>query len=188
MIKTIYCSIAEFINGIIWLVVKSNDSRIGQHLRRKIYGTSCNIDTDVFIKNKSNFSAGYNTAIYHGSYILNTSGKFYIGDNSHLGAYCYVNVCYGSVVIGNDVAIGPGVKIFAYSNHFRKGKKISREKLTADILIKNNVFIGANTCILPGTIINDNVVVGAGAVVKGELKSNIIYAGVPCRQIKKNWY
>lgn len=55
--------------------------------------------------------------------------------------------------------------------------------LLAPIIIGNNVFIGYGVIVLPGTMIGDNVIVGAGSVIKGELKSNSIYAGVPAKYI-----
>jgi len=51
------------------------------------------------------------------------------------------------------------------------------------ILIGNNVFIGYGAIILPGSRIGDNVIVGAGSIVKGNLKSNSVYAGVPVKYI-----
>ena len=56
--------------------------------------------------------------------------------------------------------------------------------LFKEIIIGNNVFIGLNSIILPGTVIEDNVIVGAGSIVKGQLKKNSIYAGVPVKYIK----
>lgn len=111
-----------------------------------------------------------------------------MGNNSHLGAFCYVNVCYGNVSIGDHVAIGPGTKLIAYSNYYQQGKKVTEEKITKDVIINNNIFIGANCTILPGSIINSNVVIGAGSVVRGTLDANSIYAGVPCKKIKSGWY
>lgn len=51
------------------------------------------------------------------------------------------------------------------------------------IVIGNNVFLGYGTVILPGTIIGDNVIVGAYSVVKGELISDSVYAGIPAKYI-----
>jgi len=167
---------------------RNSDSTIASFLRRKMYRTACMIDTSVFIKNKKNFISGEGSCLYHGCYILNTNGKFVIGNNSHLGAFCYVNVFNGTVSIGDDVAVGPGTKIFAYANHYQRAKKVTDTKITKDIIIKNNVLIGANCTILPGTIIQDNTVIGSGSIVKGELQGNSIYAGVPCRKIKSGWY
>jgi acetyltransferase-like isoleucine patch superfamily enzyme len=51
------------------------------------------------------------------------------------------------------------------------------------IKIANNVFIGYGAVILPGTVIEDNVIVGAGSIARGRLKTNSIYAGVPTKFI-----
>lgn len=51
------------------------------------------------------------------------------------------------------------------------------------IIIGNNVFIGFGVVILPGSRIGDNVIVGAGSIVKGNLKSNSVYAGSPVKYI-----
>lgn len=165
-----------------------NQSRIGQRLRAKYYRTRCNIDTGVIIHNPENFRAELDSSLYHACYVLNTQGRFSMGRRSHLGAFCYVNAALGQVTIGDDVAIGPGTRIIAHSNHFESGKKVTEVRATADINIGNNVFIGANCTITPGTTIGDNVVVGAGAVVKGNLKENSIYAGVPCKLVRSGWY
>lgn len=187
MLRLIY-DCPNFLGQCIAGIFKQNDSQIAAFVRKKIYNTACIIDANVTIKNRRNFKAGKNSALYYSCYILNTFGNVSIGVNSHLGAFCYVNACYGKVTIGDDVAIGPGTKIFAYSNHYKKGQKVTDEKIVRNIVIGNNVFIGSNCSILPGSVIGDNVVVGAGAVVKGELKPNAIYGGIPCKKIKNSWY
>lgn len=50
--------------------------------------------------------------------------------------------------------------------------------------MENNVWIGRVSILLPGTVIGNNVVVGANSVVSGILKSNSLYAGSPVRYIK----
>jgi len=167
---------------------RNNSSSLASACRRRLYRTPCEVDTGVFITNIDNFSSGAESCLYHACYILNHHGRFTMGRRSHMGAFCYVNVCYGTVSIGDDVAIGPGTKVIAHSNHYLPGRKVTEERITADVVIGNNIFIGANCVILPGTVIRDNVVVGAGSIVKGELESNTIYAGAPCRKIKSGWY
>jgi acetyltransferase-like isoleucine patch superfamily enzyme len=178
----------EFIWQGIIAAVRSNDSRLAAWLRQKIYRTTCRIDTEVFITNRNNFHAGRGCWLYHGCYILNHHGYITMGNDSHLGAFCYVNVCHGEVRIGDDVAVGPGTKIIAFSNHYAQGKKVTEERRTGDIVIGNNVLIGANCTILPGTTIQDNVVVAAGAVARGVLECDSIYGGVPCQRLKAGWH
>ncbi|MBF6648735.1 DapH/DapD/GlmU-related protein [Methylobacter sp. BlB1] len=62
-------------------------------------------------------------------------------------------------------------------------KDLKKTDLIKRIIIGNNVFIGFNVTILLGTKIGNNVIVGAGSVVKGELMSNSVYAGVPAKYI-----
>lgn len=168
--------------------IRQNESSCAASLRRWLHGSHCHIDTHVLIVSRHRFHAGISSALYHGTYILNSHGQFVLGDNSHLGAFCYVNACYGRVVIGNHVAIGPGTKIFSYSNYYRHASNVTDEKITADVTIGNNVFIGANCVVLPGSRIGDNVVVGAGSVVKGALIDDAVFAGAPCRVIREGWY
>lgn len=51
------------------------------------------------------------------------------------------------------------------------------------IVIGKNCFIGYQSCILPGTTIGDNVVVGARSVVKGIIPNDVVVAGVPAKVI-----
>ena len=45
--------------------------------------------------------------------------------------------------------------------------------------------IGANSTILPGSIIEKGCVIAAGSVVKGTCKTNRLYAGVPAKEIRQ---
>ena len=52
-----------------------------------------------------------------------------------------------------------------------------------DIIIGDNCFIGYRATILKGTTIGDNCIIWGGAIVKGNIPSNTVWAGVPARQI-----
>ena len=64
------------------------------------------------------------------------------------------------------------------------GYDVGAYRNPADIHIGNNVFIGMRSILLPGTTIEDDVVVAAGSVVKGYLPRGGVYAGVPARRIR----
>ena len=57
-------------------------------------------------------------------------------------------------------------------------------EITKPIVIGNNVFIGVNCIILPGTKVGNRCIIGAGAVVKGDFPDNSVIAGVPAKKIK----
>lgn len=181
-------ALAGFVQGALLSVALHNRSALGARVRARAYRTRCLVDTGVVVVNPDNFHADPESALYHACYILNPHGSVRLGRNSHLGAFCFVNACYGSVEIGTGVAIGPRTSIFSYSNHYARGRKIIEEHVTSDVSVGNNVFIGAHCVVLPGSSIGSNVVVGAGSVVRGNLPSNGIYAGTPARSIKSGWY
>ena len=49
--------------------------------------------------------------------------------------------------------------------------------------IGNNVFIGAESVVLPNVTIGDNVVIGANSTVTKDIPSNSVYAGNPAKFI-----
>ena len=51
--------------------------------------------------------------------------------------------------------------------------------------IGNNVQIGANSVVLKGVTIGDNVIIGALSLVKDDIPSNSIAVGSPCKVIKR---
>ena len=53
------------------------------------------------------------------------------------------------------------------------------------MIIGKRVWVGANVTILPGVVIGENTVIGAGSVVTKELPSNSVAAGVPAKVKKK---
>ena len=53
------------------------------------------------------------------------------------------------------------------------------------IVIGDDVWIGANSVILPGVTIGDNSVIGAGSVVTQDIPANSVAYGVPCRVIRE---
>lgn len=53
------------------------------------------------------------------------------------------------------------------------------------VTIGDHVWVGARATILPGTTIESDVVIAAGAVVTGRCESGGVYAGVPARRIRE---
>ena len=81
-----------------------------------------------------------------------------------------------SIKIGNDVMFGPNVVVFDH-DHDYGSTRWKDEYKTSEIQIGNNVWLSSNVTILRGAKIGDNCVIGAGAVIKGEIESNtIVYA------------
>lgn len=53
------------------------------------------------------------------------------------------------------------------------------------IKVGSNVWIGANVSVLPGVIIGDNTIIGAGSVVNKDIPAGVIAVGNPCRVLRE---
>lgn len=56
------------------------------------------------------------------------------------------------------------------------------EAIVRGIRIGSNVFVGRGALLMPGTVIEDDVIVGAGAVVRGRVESGSVMIGNPARR------
>jgi acetyltransferase-like isoleucine patch superfamily enzyme len=146
-----------------------------------------NIGKNVIINGLiNNISLGKNISIYDNViFEFGNKSKFQIGNNSLL-SYGVLVSCFNKIIIGNDTQIGEYTSIRDTTHDYSElGVPMKyNPDISKEIIIGNNVWIGRGCIILPGTIIEDGVVVGANSVIKGHLKENLIYAGSPIRLIK----
>ena len=131
----------------------------------------------------------------HGTAKINKGCKIMIGENAILsiGNNSFINEqsrihCREKITIGNDCAIAWQVNILDTDEHklYINNSIIST---TNPVSIGNKVWIGLNSTILKGCIIEENVIIGASSLVtKGRYLSDNIYAGNPCKKIKDSIY
>lgn len=91
--------------------------------------------------------------------------------------------CLTKITIGNNVLIGSGALITDNDAHGLHPKdRNDPTKITSEeIVIGNDVFIGARSIILKGVKIGSGSVVGAGAVVSKDVPDYAIVAGNPAK-------
>lgn len=90
-----------------------------------------------------------------------------------------------SVVIGENVMIAKGASIFA-SNHNFSSRTIPMNKQGESgngIIVKDDVWIGANSIILDGVTLGRGCIVAAGAVVTRDIPPYVISGGVPAKSL-----
>lgn len=93
---------------------------------------------------------------------------------------------HGKVIIGNNVRVGYRALLITANHKFDSSADLRNNILKAkNIVIKDNCWLGSNCIILPGITINNNSIVGAGAVVTKTFPSNSVIAGNPARVVKK---
>lgn len=87
-------------------------------------------------------------------------------------AHCWL------IEIGDNVTMAPRVHILCHdasTKQFIGYTKIGR------VTIGNNVFIGADTVVLPGVNIGNNIVIGANSTITHNVPDNSVVAGSPGR-------
>ena len=99
--------------------------------------------------------------------------------------FYFVVLDVGRVRIGDNAQIAPNVAIYTAGHPVHPDSRNSGYEYGIDVTIGNNVWIGGNTCILPGVTIGDNVVIGAGSVVTKDIPANMIAVGNPCRVVRE---
>ncbi len=154
-------------------------------LRGLSVGTGAAVHGGVRLRFGAPSALGERSVLYRGAQILATgAGSFRIGRDSHLAPGAYVLVGGQALDIGDGAAIGPGLMLFCESNDAGPGGLFRTQYRRAPVRIGHNVFLGARVTVLPGAIIEDDVVVAAHAVVSGHLASGWVYGGCPARPLR----
>lgn len=107
-----------------------------------------------------------------------------VGEN-FFANYNLVILDVAKVKIGDNAQIAPNVSIYTAGHPIHPDSRNSGYEYGIDITIGDNVWIGGNTCIMPGVTIGNNVVIGGGSVVTKDLPDNVIAVGNPCRIVRE---
>ena len=118
-----------------------------------------------------------------------------------IGADCSLGQ---NVFIGNDVVIGANVKIqnnvsvydgvilednvfcgpsMVFTNVYNPRSAVPRKNEFKRTIVKKGASLGANSTIVCGVVIGEYAFIGAGAVVKKDVKPYAMMVGIPARQI-----
>lgn len=130
--------------------------------------------------------------VIDGSLIMKDYCKLEIKKNGvvKMGKNCFFNdftsiVIHSSLIIGNNLKCGEGIKIYDHDHLIIDGKILDSKYLSQEIRIGNEVWLGNYVNILKGSSIGNNVIVGAMGLVNSQLSDKTIYAGIPVKAIRK---
>lgn len=134
---------------------------------KAVIGKCTNIHPTVILREPHNIEIGSNCYFNHNT-ILN-GGKY-----------------KAKLKIGNYVQTGPNVAFYvANHNIISAGIPIKEQGYReADIIIEDDVWIGANSVITSGVHIGKGAVIGAGSVVTKDIPAFVIAVGTPAHVIK----
>jgi acetyltransferase-like isoleucine patch superfamily enzyme len=112
---------------------------------------------------------------------------FEIGNNSSIADYTVIFAQFG-VTIGDNCLISSNCTISSYNHIVNSNNRYVNQnedfQYSKPVSISNNVWIGMNSCILPGVTIGNNSIIGAGSVVTKNVPPNEIWVGNPAKKIK----
>lgn len=116
-----------------------------------------------------------------------------VGDDVSLGYRPILLAAESKIRMGNKIMFGPEVVILAGDHNtsvvgqFMCDVKIKRPEDDRDVVIEDDVWVGARAVILKGVTIGRGSIVAAGAVVTKSVPPYSVVAGVPARVVKRRW-
>lgn len=119
-----------------------------------------------------------------------------IGRNCNICAHCFVE---GDVVVGDNVTVKSGVflwdgvriedNVFIGPGATFANDRVPRSKIYPEsfepVIIRKGASIGANATLLPGVVVGERAVVGAGAVVTKDVAPDSVVVGNPARVLRR---
>lgn len=174
-----------------WLVMNQVETRprwfirllapLYQHRgRHAIIHHSVRMDTPPYRK----FRLGDYSVVESFACINNAVGDVIIGNHTRIGLH---NTIIGPVTIGSHVNLAQGITITALNHNFDDSeKRIDQQGIsTKEVVLEDDIWVGANAVILPGVTIGKHAVVAAGAIVTKDVPPHSLVAGVPAKVIRQ---
>ncbi len=115
--------------------------------------------------------------------------KIEIGNNCSIGDFSHVTAI-NEIRLGNNVRMGKNILI---TDNSHGSSDLSMLDIPPNfrplvskgpVIIDDNVWIGAKSCIMPGVHIGKGAIIGAGSVVTKDIPAAAIAAGTPARVIR----
>lgn len=153
------------------------------------FGTSCVLETGSYFKGaitgEVSLIFGNRVRVMRFARVSAPKSQIQIGDDSFIGHNVWIGG-KGNIKVGKNSMISIN-SVVVSSNHdyenitipYIEGREIPKE-----INIGDNVWIGSNCVILPGTNIGNGAVVAAGSIILEDVPENTLVAGTPARPKK----
>ncbi|MCK9617783.1 MAG: acyltransferase [Lentimicrobiaceae bacterium] len=132
----------------------------------------------------SQFIIGKHTTIEDFCTVNNLVGDVIIGEYTRIGM---ANVIIGPIRIGNNVIFAQNI-VLSGLNHGYEDITIPptyQEIIKKEIIIEDDVWIGANSVVVAGVTIGRHAVIAAGSIVTHNVPPFTVVAGNPAKTIKQ---
>ncbi len=120
------------------------------------------------------------------------SGNVQLGSNIHIAAYVALFAGEYGIVMEDYTAISSRSVIYAVSDDY-SGEYLTNPTVPEEychihggmVTLKKHAIIGTGSTIMPGVTVGLGTAVGSMSLVNKDLSEWGIYAGIPCKLIKK---
>jgi maltose O-acetyltransferase len=113
------------------------------------------------------------------------NSNIHIGDHTFVNRHCSFEG-HGSIYIGDDCKLGPEIAFITSSHDRLPDGTIDNVFIPGEIRVEDGAWIGARSVILPGSVIERDCIIAAGAVVRGRCLAGQAYGGVPARLLESS--
>lgn len=117
---------------------------------------------------------------------FSNAARIFVGDRVRIGARTtlWAGPKSGVIRVGHDVLFGPDVLVTAAGYRFNDGHPVTTQAMDeADVEIGDDVWLAARVMVLPGARIGHGAIIGAGAIVRGEIPPMSIAVGAPAKVV-----
>ena len=176
----------------LWLVLVPREARprlwvrwlVNPFVHRRGRGARVRWRTRLDVVPFQPFVLGAESVIEDFATVNNGMGGVYVGERTLVGI---ANVLIGPLRIGNDVIIAQNV-VFSGLNHgYLDVQRPIKDQpcTTAEIVVEDEVWIGANVVITAGVRIGKHAVVAGGSVVTKDVPPYTVVGGNPARPLRQ---
>lgn len=137
---------------------------------------------DVFPYN--DFRIGTKSVIEDFATVNNAVGDVVVGNNTIVGLGC---VIIGPVHIGNNVMLAQHIVVSGLNHGYEDVHTPPnlQKETRKEIIISDDVWIGANSVITAGVTLGKHAIIGAGSVVTKDVPPFSVAVGNPAKVIKQ---
>lgn len=120
-----------------------------------------------------------------GTRVIGNYSNIILHKNSEINDGCYL-LAKDKISLGKNSTLAYRVTILTSADPNGPHNTLSKlyPPIIAPVIIGDNVWVGANSTILPGVNIGDYAVVAAGSVVTKDVPAGTLVAGIPA-EVKK---
>lgn len=165
--------------------LRKKNKHVNIHISNQII---CEHENSIEIGNNVNIGANNVLCVMNG-YLGNQSRntKLLIGENTYIGELNNIRATLGDIIIGSNCLISQHISIFSSDHSINKGELIKNQPwLTkGDVVIEDDVWIGASVQILSGVRIGKGAVIAAGSLVNKDVAPYTVVGGVPAKLLKE---